>query len=264
MIEIWHSPLSPCAQKVRLVLAEKGLAFEGHIVNLADKENLRPEYLALNPKGVVPTLRDDGVIVTESTIIIEYLDDRYPDPALRPHDAVGRARMRYWTKMVDEKIHPGFGELGWPLMVRPAWLKKTEAEQQAMLAAVKDPKRRERQARLLAAGLSSQETRDSVRMLDATMAEMDAALSTGGPWITGETFSLADAALIPYVCALEHFGMGDMVRERHPPVAAWIARCRQRPSFEVAIRAVVPASRWAELAERGADAWATLRPSLAA
>jgi glutathione S-transferase len=264
MIELWHSALSPCAQKVRIVLAEKGLDWSGYIVNLADKENLRPWYLELNPKGVVPTLRDGGAIVTESTIIIEYLDDRYPDPAMRPEDPVARAHMRGWTKLVDEKIHPGFGELGWPLMVRPAWLKKTDAEQQAMLAAVKDPKRRERQARLLVAGIGSPETRETVRMLDSVMSDMDRALEEGGSWLTGDTFSLADAAMIPYVSALEHFGMGMMITERHPGVSAWLDRCKDRPSFDAAIRSPVPSSRWEELASRGAEAWDVLRPSLSA
>ncbi len=257
MIELWHSALSPCAQKVRIVLAEKGLDWTGHILNLADKENLRPEYLALNPKGVVPTLRDGDVVVTESSIIVEYLDDRYPEPALRPREASRRARMRWWLKLVDDRVHPAFGELGWPIMVRPAWLSKTEAEQQALLDRVKDPKRRARQARLLAAGVTSPETRETLGILDETMAEMDRALESD-PWLCGDGFSLADAALLPYVGALEHFGMGEMVAGRHPATAEWLRRCRERPSFRTAIREPVAQERWDELLARGGEAWRTL------
>ena len=75
MLELYTHPMSPCAQKVRLVLAEKNLDWVKHHVSLPDKENLRPEYLKLNPLGVVPTLVHDGRTVIESSIICEYLED---------------------------------------------------------------------------------------------------------------------------------------------------------------------------------------------
>lgn len=258
MIELWHSPLSPCAQKVRIVLAEKGLDWTDHILNLADKENLRPEYLALNPKGVVPTLRDDGVVITESSIIIEYLDDRYPEPALKPREANLRAEMRHWIKLVDERIHPAFGELGWPIMVRPAWLVKSEEQQQALLMRLKDPKRRDRQARLLKAGVTSPETQETLRILDSAMASMGRALEAA-PWLCGNNFSLADAALLPYIVALDHFGMVELIDEKHPRVSEWLMHCKERASFERAIRAPVTNERWEELLTLGGEALQTLK-----
>jgi glutathione S-transferase len=75
MLELYTNPMSPCAQKVRIVLAEKGLEWTPHQVSLKDKENLEPWYLELNPLGVVPTLVHDGKPVIESSIICEYLDD---------------------------------------------------------------------------------------------------------------------------------------------------------------------------------------------
>ena len=65
MLELYTHPMSPCAQKVRIVLAEKGLDWTKHHISLPDKENLKPEYLKLNPMGVVPTLVDNGVPVIE-------------------------------------------------------------------------------------------------------------------------------------------------------------------------------------------------------
>ena len=78
MIELYTHPMSPCAQKVRILLAEKGLDWQAHHIDLTQKENLKPEYLKLNPLGVVPTLVDAGKVVIESSIICEYLDDAYP------------------------------------------------------------------------------------------------------------------------------------------------------------------------------------------
>ena len=105
MIELYHNDMSVCAQKVRFALAEKNLKWEGHHLNLRAGDQQRPEYLKLNPNAVVPTLVDDGTVIIESTVINEYLDDAYPEPRLRPTDSLFRARMRLWTKQLDEGVH---------------------------------------------------------------------------------------------------------------------------------------------------------------
>ncbi|MGZ8445922.1 MAG: glutathione S-transferase family protein, partial [Candidatus Binatia bacterium] len=105
MIELYHNDMSVCAQKVRFALAEKKLAWESHHLNLRAGDQQQPEYLKLNSNAVVPTLVDNGTVVIESTVICEYLDDAYPEPRLRTADAVGRARMRLWTKQLDEGVH---------------------------------------------------------------------------------------------------------------------------------------------------------------
>ncbi len=105
MIELYHNDMSVCAQKVRFVLAEKKLAWDGHHLNLRAGDQQKPEYLKFNPNAVVPTLVDNGVVIIESTVINEYLDDAYPEPALKPDAAAGRARMRLWTKQLDEGVH---------------------------------------------------------------------------------------------------------------------------------------------------------------
>ena len=71
MLELYHAHHSTCSQKVRLCLAEKGLEFESQLINLATKEQLAPEYLEINPNGVVPTLVDDGRVVIDSSVICE-------------------------------------------------------------------------------------------------------------------------------------------------------------------------------------------------
>src|ERR1700709_1196478 len=101
-LELYHAAYSTCSQKVRLVLAEKGLTFESHLVNLAAKEHLTPEYLSLNPNGVVPTLVHDGRAVCDSSVIADYLDDVFPDPPLTPPTAYDRARMRAWARYFEE------------------------------------------------------------------------------------------------------------------------------------------------------------------
>ena len=84
MLELYHANHSTCSQKVRLCLAEKGLKFKGHLINLATKEQLDPEYLKINPNGVVPSLVHDGRIIIDSSVICEYLDETVPEPRLVP------------------------------------------------------------------------------------------------------------------------------------------------------------------------------------
>ena len=78
MLELYHNDISVCAQKVRIVLAEKGLDWISHHINLVAGEQTAPEYLAIHPKAVVPALIDDGQPVLESTLICEYLDENFP------------------------------------------------------------------------------------------------------------------------------------------------------------------------------------------
>ena len=102
MLVLYHAPHSTCSQKVRLVLHEKGVKFDEVRIDLAKKEQLKPDYLKLNPNGVVPTLVDDGVPIVELSVICEYLDEKYPQNPLVPSDIVERARMRAWMHYIEE------------------------------------------------------------------------------------------------------------------------------------------------------------------
>ena len=113
MLTLYHHNLSVCAQKVRLALAEKGLDWVDKSVDLMKGEHLTPDYLALNPKGVVPTLVDGGSPVIESTLILEYLEDAYPEHPLRPADPHERARMRVWMKLPDDGLHAACGTVSY-------------------------------------------------------------------------------------------------------------------------------------------------------
>jgi len=95
-ITLYDSPGSPCARRVRAVLLEKGLAWTTRLVDLTRMEQKRPEYLALNPNGVVPTLVHGDRVLYESNVITEYLDDVFPDPPLYPRDPWARAQAKIW------------------------------------------------------------------------------------------------------------------------------------------------------------------------
>ena len=260
MLELYTHPMSPCAQKVRIVLAEKGLDWEKRPVNLAEKENLRPEYLKLNPLGVVPTLVDGGKPVIESSIICEYLEDRFPEPELRPVDPYHTSQMRFWMKHVDIKVHPSCGALQWPLLMADKLKTLSEAEMNAIIDKVVEKPRRERQRRLLKMGYDAPDIRDAVATYEKTIADMEHTLERQD-WLAGDRFSLADASMAPYFQTLYQFGWTDWYLSRKK-VADWYERCFDRPSYRTGVAADFPAEKLAELNGRGQAPWKKIQEHL--
>jgi glutathione S-transferase len=244
-LEVLNYPLSPCGEKVRFALAEKGLPFKDHHIDLGSKENLGADFLRLNPKGLVPVLLDDEIVVSDSTVILEYIEDRWPDRPLRPDAPLERARMRRWTKHVDEVLHPAWPGIAWPILVRPKWLAKTPLEVEAMLAALLDDRRRERQRRLFELGLDSPEFQSSLSTFLETCEQMEAEL-TRFPWLAGGSYSLADIALLPYFVAMEVFGL-ERTFSGFEKVRAWYGLACGRRCFGGHPRNMLPASRLEEI-----------------
>ena len=109
MIRLYDYPDCPFCQKVRVVLAEKDLEFERVHVDLHKQEQRSPEFLKLNPYGRVPVLIDEDIVIYDSTIIDEYLDEEYPNPPLMPEDSAGRARVRLLEDFADNSFTPQAG-----------------------------------------------------------------------------------------------------------------------------------------------------------
>ena len=104
MLELYHNINSVCAQKVRIALAEKGQPVKEHLLTLQGDQN-DPAYMKLNPNGVVPTLVHDGNVIVESSLILYYIDEAFPDPPLMPKTPAARHRVRLYNKLIDEYMH---------------------------------------------------------------------------------------------------------------------------------------------------------------
>jgi len=233
MIELYHNDVSVCAAKVRTVLAEKKLEWSGHELNLRAGDAQRPDYLRLNPNGVVPTLIHDGRVIIESTVICEYLDDAYPEPALKPRDSYSRARMRLWTKQLDEGLHAATGTLSTCIAFRHQHLKKSPEEITRYLDSLPQPERRERLQKAIELGMDSPTFEPALRRFDAIFDEFDRTLASS-QWLAGDSYSLADIAYMPYLIRLEHLGLGILITKR-AHVAAWKERVFARPSFKTGV-----------------------------
>lgn len=249
MITLYTHPMSPCAQKVRLVLAEKGLEWSGRHIDLPSKENLQPWYLELNPIGVVPTLVHEEKPVIESSIICEYLEDKFPDTKpMRPSDAYDISVMRFWMKHVDNKLHPSCGTLQWPLAMLPGFMKLPEAERKKLLDQIPEKPRRERQKRLVEFGHHAPDVADAVKTYRSTIAQMEKDLANKF-WVAGD-FSMADCSLAPYFQTLLQYGWTEFY-EAYPRVADWYARVRERDSYKTAVAADFSPDVMTKLNEQG-------------
>jgi glutathione S-transferase len=232
MLVLYHASHSTCSQKVRLVLHEKRLRFEEVRLDLGKKDQLKPEYLALNPNGVVPTLVDDGDPIVDSSVICEFLDEKYPENSLTPEKLVDRARMRAWMRFLEEVPTaairvPSFNR---------AFLKRFDGlnqkqfeEEQINVRTI----RKEFFKRMGSPkGFSKEEIDRSLQQLDQTCSRMDQTLQKGGPWLMGEQFTLADVLATPTIDRMNDLGLSHIWEERYTHVLDWYARIQARPSFK--------------------------------
>ena len=235
MITLYEFGNSVCCQKVRVTMREKGLSWDVVEVNLFRNEQYDPAYLKLNPKGVVPTLVHDGRPVNESTLICEYLDETFPEPPLIPADPWLRARMRTWSKMVDEGLHEGVSEISFCAMFRERMRNMTDEQREGRFRNVGDPRRRDRFKSTYEVGAQSPFVLHALFAYEKMFRTLEATLAEGGPWILGERVSLADINLMPYVARLEFLGLLDLWTRERPHVLAWWARVNAWPSYKAGI-----------------------------
>lgn len=233
MLELYHGRTSVCALKVRLALAEKGIDdWTSHLL-LLNGDQQTPEYMKLNPNAVVPTLVHDGNVVIESTVIIHYVDEVFDGPALVPADAMNRVRMRYWTKRMDEYVHPSCAVLSFATANRDSLLKLPAEERERQLARTPNKAHAERKRQTVELGLDAPLVIDAVMQHQKMLTLMEEQLGRAS-FLAGDDWSLADAAVTPYVWRLDKLKLAAMW-DGMPRVADWYDRIRQRPSWQAAV-----------------------------
>ena len=257
MLELYHHGTSVCAAKPRIALAEKGLAWESRYIDILKDEQFSPDYLKLNPKAVVPTLVHDGRVIRESTLIGEYLDEAFPDKPLRPDGPADRVEMRLWTKRLDEELHPACGIVTFAVSHRHAVLSNPPEIVEAYINKAA-PAHRERRRRKLERGIEDAEATSALLVYDQFLHDMETTLSSR-PWLAGDTFSLAEVGVIPYVNRLDMLQLSGMWTQNRPYLTRWFERIKTRPSFELAMFGYVPPGLRLLMQERGAEAWPQVR-----
>ena len=159
-VQLFTAALCPFAHRARLVLAEKGV--EAHLIEI-DPRNKPPEFLRIAPQGEVPLLRHEGHLLWESSVISEYLEDAFPEPALLPAEPGARGRARIWVQFADSRLYAHTRAL--------LYAREPSAQQQILPLIAQDLQFMERE------GLARRET---------------------GPYWLGPRFSIVDATIYPW------------------------------------------------------------------
>ena len=259
MLTLYHHGSSACAAKVRFVLAEKQLDWESRYVDLMKGEQFSPDYVALNPKAVVPTLVHDEAVITESTVICEYLDEVFGDKPILPSDSVERAQVRFWTKAVDEELHPACSAVTYTVSHRYTIQHEAVGSYEAFLAAghTAGSAARERKWQWIQLGLRAPGVADQLKVYIGYIEKMEQELKLKDhDWLVGDAFSMADVAMAPYLYRLAGLSMDSIWRNgRLPSVDNWFARIRARSSFEPAFERWMPQDLAAEMRANGKRSW---------
>jgi glutathione S-transferase/RNA polymerase-associated protein len=212
---VYEHPLSPYAQKVKIALDEKGIAYEARMPAALGTGQVDKAFLDANPRGEVPALIDGAAALFDSTIILEYIEDKWPEPALLPPDPLGRARARTIEDVMDTAFEPinwGMGEIRW--FRRAEGAKAAEIERRAAA-----------QARGLYEWLS--------RMLG------DAA------WFGGAQFGWADLSVVPYLNGAKSLGIGP---HESSALGQWLVRANARASVAKAAQAAAEGAKGMHMA----------------
>lgn len=229
-IALYNAPQSTCSQRVRFVLHAKGLPFEEHRLDLFSGDQLKPDYLALNPNGVVPTIVDNGAIVTDSSVIMEYLEEMYPDDrSFVPSDPVERAHMRSMMRFIDEVPAAAIRVPSYNLAFLPHFRAMSEEEFQAL--ADSKPLRREFLLKMGRTGFPEGEMNEAMRRLARTIERMDKDIAdSGGPFLLGKDASLADISVMPTIVRMDDIRLAHMWADR-PAIGRWLDEIRAQPAF---------------------------------
>jgi glutathione S-transferase len=196
-ILLYDAVPSSNSDRVKIALHEKGLAHDRVTLDLAKKEQKRPDFLKLNPYGKVPVINDDGKVLFESCIINEYLDEKYPDPPLMPADPYLRGRGRVLVDYGLNHTHEPY----WAL--RGEMLKKASERNTIVM----EEKR--------------QTLGDLLQYLENALGDKS--------YFLGD-ISLADIDIVPRFLRMESYGA--LPSPSLPRLNAWLERMKARPSVQ--------------------------------
>jgi glutathione S-transferase len=226
---LYNAPQSTCSQRVRFVFNAKKLPFDEVKLNLLEGDQLKPDYLKLNPNGVVPTLDHNGAIVIDSNVITEYLDEVAPENSFTPEDPVERAHMRTLMHFIDEMPAAAVRVPTFNLAFLPSFQKMSREAFVAM--AESKPLRREFMLTMGQSGFPKEEMDAALARLRRTYERMDAEIErSGGPWLLGKKITLADVAVMPSLIRIHDLGKPDW--QDLPRVVTWFDNIRSQPAFK--------------------------------
>jgi glutathione S-transferase len=233
-LKYYHAEPLANSLKSMAPLFEKGLKFESVYVDLHKFEQHSDWFVAINPEGQVPVLDHDGIILTQTTVINEYLEDVFPDVPLRPRDPVGAARMRYWNKFVDEHVMNYVSMHGWHRMVGIIARKIESGEFEKLMARIPLPDQRKKW-QTARSGFSEADLAHATEKIIFAVDKVEKQLARTA-WLAGNDYTLADINFYSMCGMMVQRMFPELqIAARCPHLVEWREKMTARPAIAIAI-----------------------------
>ena len=234
MLELFHwEPVSHSA-RVLICLHEIGVEFKSHYVDLVAFEQFSDEFLALNSAGQVPVLRDGDDVLTESSLINEYLAESFPDAGLAPMDPLGWYKAQTWSKYVDYNLSSSLGTLGCREHLVPMLRERDQIEFEKKIGAIPVAERRPGWQLAANDAYSDELVGNSERKLRLVVDRAETIL-TDAEWLVGEHYSIADIDTFALLRSLAELAPHIVNKDNAPATLAWLGRIAGRPAVRKAL-----------------------------
>jgi GST-like protein len=254
-VTLFHWEPNANSGKPMLALAEKGVAFKSHYLDLLNFDQHQPDYLKINPQGTIPAMIHGDKVLTESTAMMEYADAAFNGPALMPADPRERWRVRWWMKFMDQWLGPSFSMIGWSIFVGPSVRARDPQELEAAIERIPLPERRVAWRKAIYNLFSEEEMAESNRRIGVGIGMLEEAL-TANQWLGSDQYTLADVNGFNLGYALPMAQPELANDEKTPHIMEWLRKIYERPATKQ-IWAMGRAPRMAErvkFLEREAEA----------
>jgi GSH-dependent disulfide-bond oxidoreductase len=253
-VTLYHWEPNANSGKPMLTLAEKGVEYQSHYLDLLQFDQHQPEYLAVNPDGTIPAMVHGKRVLTESTPMMEYVDDAFPGPPLKPSDPKARWRMRWWMRYFDAYFGPSLSMIGWSIFVGPAARKRPPEELRAAIARIPLESRRIAWRKAIFNEFSAEELAESKRRVLFSTEVLERHLARH-EWIAGDSFSLGDINGFNLGYALPLSQPDHCNDAKTPHIMEWLRRIYERPATRATwLKGRTPMAARVKLLERNSGA----------
>lgn len=228
-VTLYHWEPNANSGKPMLTLFEKGVAFDSHYLDLLSFDQHKADYLAVNPLGTIPAMTHGDRVLTESTAIMEYVDEAFPGPSLMPADPVDTWRVRWWMKFMDQWLGPSFSMIGWSVFIGPSVRQRDPVELDAAIERIPLPERRVAWRKAISGAFSPEEMTESKRRVALGIGLLEEALGKR-EWLASSSYSLADinGFNLAYALPLSQPHLSN--DELTPNIMRWLRAIYARPA----------------------------------
>ena len=234
MLDVYTWEPNANSGKPLFCLHEKGVPFTCHYIDMGTHEHHAPEFLAINPDGTIPAIVHDGFTMTESTPAMEYIDEVFEGPPLRPADPFRRWQMRVLMRFMDNIVAPSLAMIASNRLAAPRFVGQDPADLRAKLERIPLPERRATWEKLMFQATPPEDIAESESRVAEAIRRFDSVLAEDA-WLAGDDFSLADICVFATFYALPSSREEEVNDQTSPHLMRWLRACHARPGLQAAL-----------------------------